>query len=83
MEFLLFFRQLCLNGQGVDLPAHHLAQRIVNKPVAGNSVLAAEGSGGNGEAVMTATGAGAGMADSICQALTLLRLTLRRRRRTN
>jgi len=27
--------------------------------------------------------AGAGMADSICQALTLLRLTLRRRRRTN
>ena len=59
MEFLLFFRRFCLNGQGVDLPAHHLAQRIVNQPVAGERVFTAEGSGVNGEAVMAATGAGA------------------------
>ena len=46
----------------MDVPLHQVTERIVNHPVAGDSVFACEGGGDDGQAEVLATGAGARVA---------------------
>ena len=50
IESLQLFRAACLDGQGVDVPVHQVAECIVNHPVAGHGVFAGEGHRDDGEA---------------------------------
>ena len=58
IESLQLFRAACLDREGVDVPSHEVAERIVNHPVAGDGVFAREGGGHNGQPEVLAPGAG-------------------------
>ena len=52
---------LDLDGQGVDVPVHQVAECIVNHPVAGHRVFAGEGRGGDGQPEVLAARSGTGV----------------------
>lgn len=76
IESLQLFRAACLDREGVDVPSHEVAERIVNHPVAGDGVFAREGGGHNGQPEVLAPGAGtrvAGVEGAVVDQLKLSR----------